>query len=243
MKSTKYIFKVLDLQVEATRKDIKYLHISVHPPTGNIIVSAPLEFRDDEIKNALIKRVPWIRKHQRSFLEAIRETSREMVSNESHYLWGQRYLLEVEQSLSNDVKIRGNKIIVKTINYLNCENKRKQLYDFYSLELQKIAEPILLEYMSRLQLSGINLKFIVMKTRWGSFNKRTNTISLNIELAKHPMKYTSYIIAHELSHLKSSRHGTEFQMQIEKLIPNWDTVNNSLALLPVSTLANKMLVK
>lgn len=235
MKNIKFIFTVLDLKVEATRKDIKYLHISVHPPTGNIIVSAPIEFRDDEIKNAVIKRIPWIHKHQRTLLEAVRETSREMVSNESHYLWGQRYLLEVEPASLNEVKISGKKIIIKTTDYSNRENKYRQLYDFYCLELQKKSVPILLKYESQLQVSGVKLKYIRMKTHWGSYSKKTNSISLNLELAKYPMKYASYIIAHELSHLTSSRHDREFQLHIESLVPNWNAINDSLNILPVAS--------
>lgn len=235
MKNIKFIFTVLDLQVEATRKNIKYLHISVHPPTGNIIVSAPLEFRDDEIKNAVIKRVPWIRKHRRTLLEAKRESSREMVSNESHYLWGQRYLLEVKSASSNEVTTNGKKIILRTTNFNNHEKKYRQLYNFYRLELKKKSVPILKNHEAQLQIYGVKLKYTKMKTRWGSFSEKTNTITLNVDLAKYPLKYTNYIIAHELSHLTSSRHDKDFQQHLAKLIPNWDVINENLRLLLISS--------
>lgn len=102
---------VSGLEISIERKDIKNLHIGVYPPNGKIRVATPLKLNDEAVRLAVISRLSWIKKQQQSFLNQPRQSKREMVSGESHYLFGKRYLL--------DVKYENTKhSIIKNI--LNC---------------------------------------------------------------------------------------------------------------------------
>src|SRR3954471_8993917 len=84
-----------DISVDVIRKDIKNVHLSVHPPTGRVRIAAPERMSLDTVRVFAIAKLPWIKKQQRKLREQERETPREYVDRESHYVWGRRYLLEV----------------------------------------------------------------------------------------------------------------------------------------------------
>ena len=84
-----------DISVEVIKKDIRNVHLSVYPPAGRVRISAPLRMDRDTIRVFAIAKLGWIRKQQRKLREQERETEREYLNRESHYVWGKRYLLRV----------------------------------------------------------------------------------------------------------------------------------------------------
>jgi hypothetical protein len=50
-----------DREYYVVYKDIKNLHIGVYPPMGRVRVAAPTKFDDDNVRLAVIRRLPWIR--------------------------------------------------------------------------------------------------------------------------------------------------------------------------------------
>ena len=84
-----------DISIAVTRKDIKNVHLSVHPPEGGVTLSAPTETRLEVARAYAITRLSWIREQQEKLRTQARETPREFIERESHYLWGRRHLLTV----------------------------------------------------------------------------------------------------------------------------------------------------
>src|SRR5207245_11771035 len=87
-----------DIAVDVVLKDIKNVHLSVHPPTGRVRISAPKRMRLDTIRVFAISKLAWIRQQQTKLRAQERETPREYVERESHYVWGKRYLLTIRKS-------------------------------------------------------------------------------------------------------------------------------------------------
>src|SRR2546421_12922922 len=86
---------VAGIDVDVIYKDIKNLHIGVYPPMGRVRVAAPKSLDDDRVRLAVVQRMPWI-KRQRDQLQAVqRQSEREMITGESHYVWGSRHRLKV----------------------------------------------------------------------------------------------------------------------------------------------------
>ena len=83
------------LKISTTRKDIKNIHLGVYPPDGKIRASIPLKTSDETLRLFLISKTSWIKKQQAKFLQQERQSKREYVSGESHYLFGNRYRLNV----------------------------------------------------------------------------------------------------------------------------------------------------
>ena len=81
--------------MDVVLKDIKNVHLSVYPPTGRVRISAPLRMSLDTIRVFAISKLGWIKQQQTKLREQERETPREYLDRESHYVWGRRYLLKV----------------------------------------------------------------------------------------------------------------------------------------------------
>ena len=84
--------------MDVVLKDIKNVHLSVHPPTGRVRISAPKRMSLDTIRVFAISKLAWIRQQQTKLRKQERETPREYLDRESHYVWGKRYLLTVIES-------------------------------------------------------------------------------------------------------------------------------------------------
>ena len=84
------------LLIEVIRKkNLKNLYVRVNPPEGNVTVSTPMELSNEDIKLFVLKKLPEITKVRDRMLSQERQSKREYVSGESHYLWGKPYRLQV----------------------------------------------------------------------------------------------------------------------------------------------------
>lgn len=160
-----------NLNVEIRRKAIKNLHISVLPPSGAVRVSAPLKMSDDAVKMAVASRLLWIKKQQRAFENQARETAREMVSGESHYLWGKRYLLEVLPTTGRhrlEIGHRTIKLFVRPNTGL--KNQTAVIETFYRNELKREIAKLLAKWQPKMGVTAKRFGVKKMKTLWGSCN-------------------------------------------------------------------------
>lgn len=86
------------IAVDVVHRDIKNLHLSVHPPTGRVRIAAPERMESEAIRLFAISKLDWIKRQQRKLDGQARETPREFLERESHYVWGKRYLLNVQEA-------------------------------------------------------------------------------------------------------------------------------------------------
>src|SRR5271165_4813767 len=84
-----------EIDIEVVKKDIKNVHLSVHPPAGRVRISAPLRMNLETIRVFAISKLGWIKQQQKKLRGQQRETPREYLDRESHFVWGKRYLLKV----------------------------------------------------------------------------------------------------------------------------------------------------
>ncbi len=102
-----YQIEVSGIPVDVVRKKIKNLHLGIYPPNGRVRAAVPLRLDDEAVRLAVISRLGWIRRQQNTFENQERQSQREMVSGESHYVDGHRYLLHVIENVCdvNDVAL------------------------------------------------------------------------------------------------------------------------------------------
>lgn len=62
-----------DLKIEIVRKNIKNLHLRVHPPMGAVSIAAPMQMRIEVIQAFALSKVPWIKKQQRRIQKYVYE--------------------------------------------------------------------------------------------------------------------------------------------------------------------------
>src|SRR3989442_6324841 len=85
--------EVRGIPVEIVRKDIRNLHLGVYPPNGRVRVAVPLHLDDEAVRLAVISRLGWIHRQKDGFERQDRQSEREMITGESHYVEGRRYRL------------------------------------------------------------------------------------------------------------------------------------------------------
>lgn len=210
------------LDIALHRKAIKNLNISVLPPMGDVRVSAPLAMSDEMIRLTVIGRLSWIKAQQNKFANQARQSPREMLSGESHYLWGERYLLDVVPATGRhylEVKHQRIKLFVRE--NTTHANKLLVLEQFYRDEMKREIAKLLDIWQSKMGVKAKTFGVKKMKTLWGSCNPDAKIIWLNLELVKKPKECLEYIVIHELVHLLERHHNAKFMAYMDEFLPNW----------------------
>jgi hypothetical protein len=226
--------KLGDIAVDVVLKDIKNVHLSVHPPTGRVRISAPKRTSIDTIRVFAISKLDWIRQQQKKLRGQERETPREYLDRESHYVWGKRYLLTIAESDEPpSIELTHSRMLLR-VRPGTDEHKRQALIEeWYREQLKEAVPPLLARWQP---LLGVRVeRFFVqrMKTKWGSCNYKARTIRLNTELAKKPVECLEYIVVHELVHLLEPTHNAHFVALMDRFMPQWQFHRQVLNCLPV----------
>lgn len=221
--------KLGDIAIDVVRKDIKNIHLSVYPPAGRVRISAPRRMTLDNIRVFAISKLGWIKKQQQKLQEQVRETPREYLDRESHYLWGKRYLFKVEEKDSAAyVSLKHNQMVLHIRPDTSDERKQALLAEWYREKLKEVVPALIAKWEP---LMGLKVeKFFVqrMKTKWGSCNHRARNIRLNTELAKKPPECLEYVVIHELVHLLEPSRNSRFISLMDQFMPKWHFYRDEL---------------
>lgn len=213
--------EIADVSIDVVRKPIKNMHLAVYPPTGRVRLAVPEGTSETVLRNFAISKLTWIRKQVRNMKSQKREPYREFVSGESHYLFGRRYMLLVEEGYQNQIRLKGNKIILRTPKPLDRQYKANYFNTFYRRELRKLIPEYIAKWEQKLGVKANDWVIRSMKTKWGSCNPETKRILLNLELAKKPLKSIEYVVLHELCHLVERTHNERFVELLDHNMLDW----------------------
>jgi predicted metal-dependent hydrolase len=223
-----------EIAVDLVLKDIKNVHLSVLPPTGRVRISAPTRMSIDTIRVFAISKLDWIKQQQAKLREQERETPREYVERESHYVWGKRYLLTVSESDEPpSIEVKHGRIVLR-VRPRTGEDKRKALVEeWYREQLKEAVPPLLARWQPLLDVRVERFFVQRMKTKWGSCNPGTRSIRLNTDLAKKPRECLEYVVVHEMVHLIERTHNARFVAMMDRAMPRWPFFREQLNRLPV----------
>ena len=224
-----------NIAVDVVLKDIKNVHLSVYPPSGRVRISAPSRMSLDTIRVFAISKLDWIKQQQKKLREQERETPREYLDRESHYVWGKRYLLKViESDEAPSVELKHSKMILLVRPGTNKGKKQAIVAEWYREQLKNAAPSVISKWEL---LMGVKVeRFFVqqMKTKWGSCNPTAKSIRLNTDLAKKPRECLEYIVVHEMAHLLEATHNSRFNALMDQFMPKCQFYRDQLNQLPVS---------
>lgn len=223
------VMEISGIKIEVIKKKIKNMHLSVLPPLGRVRISAPIGTNDETIKLFAIQKIGWIKKQIQKFESQPRQSEREYVSGESHYLWGRRYRLELKYTKkANKVETKGNKLVLTVREASTQEQREKIMNEWYRAEL-KAKLPALIEKWEKIigvKTNDFGVKN--MRTRWGTCNVKDKRIWINLQLAKKPVACLEYIVVHELVHLLEKNHTPVFIEYMDKFLPGWRVTKDEL---------------
>jgi predicted metal-dependent hydrolase len=227
--STNSFLQLGSVEALVVRKPIKNLHLSVLPPNGWVRVTAPAGMKDDAIRTLLALRLPWIKKQQIKFVGQERQTKREYVSGESHYLLGKRYrLMVVEANTLPRVEIKRNKILLYVRSNSSTAKREEVMVTWYRRQLYPVIEKMMIKWQKKMGVNANHWAIKRMKTRWGTCNHETGHILLNLELVKKPIGCIEYVVVHELLHLSEKKHNDRFINLMTRFLPKWRSLKEDL---------------
>jgi len=181
-----------------------------------------------------VSKLGWIRDQQEKFRSQARETPRQFVERESHYLWGRRYLLSVREEEAKPSVRLDHRRIVLTVRPGSSRTKREEVvHEWHKALLHEAVPPLISKWQARLGVTVSRYFLQRMKTKWGSCNHRAETIRLNTELVKKPKDLLEYVIVHEMLHLVAPTHSEQFLALMNKHYPAWREARAELNELPL----------
>lgn len=223
------------ISVDVVLKDIKNVHLSVHPPNGRVSISAPLRMKPENIRLYAISKLPWIKAQQKQLSDQKRETPREYLDRESHYVWGKRYLVKIVEHDGPPIVLLKHRMLTIRVRPNTNRTRRAQLLDaWYRQQVKQEAEKLIEKWRPILKVKVERCYVQKMKTRWGSCNTEARTIRINTELGKKKRQCLEYVVVHELVHLLERSHNDRFRWFMDKFYPKWVHVRADLNCTPLS---------
>lgn len=219
---------VSGIDVQVNKKNIKNMHLSVKPPLGNVVVSAPLLLSTKSIENFVRLNLGWIKKQQEKFINQPRMSARQYVSGETYYIFGKQFFLEFIPSKKRTFKIDGIKILLYMPENSSVENRQKFIREKFRKILIEQLERLIPKWEETTNLHCESFKTKYMTTRWGTCNSKAKRIWINLQMVEKPLECLEYIILHELIHLKISNHGKDFIEMMNQFMPDWKDRKNLL---------------
>lgn len=223
-----------DISVDVVLKDIKNVHLSVHPPTGRVRIAAPKRMSMETIRVFAISKIGWIKKQQEKLQDQERETPREFLDRESHYVWGRRYLLSVvEHNQAPAVELDHRRLVLAVRPGTDGEAMDAIVARWYREQIKAVVPELIAKWEPVIDVSVTRFHVQRMKTKWGSCTLGNRSIRLNTELAKKPKECLEYIVVHEMIHLVETTHNARFVALMDRYMPNWNHLQQKLNRLPV----------
>jgi len=228
--------EIRGIPVVIVRKEIKNLHVGVYPPNGRVRVAAPSYIDDEAVRLAVISRLGWIKRQQEGFERQERQSQREMVTGESHYFKGKRYLLDViEKDSAPVVRVVNTSTIELQVRHGSEREKRESvLHSWYREYLYEQIPPLVTKWASKIGVEVTEARVKKMKTLWGSCNPEARRIWLNMELAKKPPICLEYIVVHEIVHFVERHHNDRFLGVMDQHMPQWRLFRDELNRAPLA---------
>ncbi len=226
---------VRGIDIDVIYKDIKNLHIGVYPPLGRVRVAAPNRLDDDQVRLAVIQRLPWIKRQRDKLRSAERQSEREMITGESHYVWGiRRRLKVVERPGRAHFEIDGERLVLYVPADTPPDKRRIYLDQWYRDQLRQEIPDLIAKWEQTLDVTVPKWTIRRMKTKWGSCNRETRHIWFNAELAKKHPDCLEYIVVHEMTHYFERNHGERFTSLMDQHLPDWRSRRDQLNESPLS---------
>lgn len=219
-----------NIDIELIRKNIKNIHLSVHPPDGRVRLSVPKRMDDEAVRLFVISKLSWINKHKKKFSLQDGQAEIEFLSGESHYFLGSRYILNIIETTGKQrVQLRDDKYIDLYVRENSTKEKREKIMlEWYRQKLKMLIPGYIEKWENIIGVRVNDWGVKLMKTRWGTCNIRDKRIWINLELAKKNVTCLEYIVVHEMVHLLERYHNDVFKGYMSEFLPNWKSIKEEL---------------
>lgn len=174
---------------------------------GSVHVSAPYGVAKSAIDEFVESRTDWIKEQRKVLSETVQQSPAELSDGSVITLFGRQYTVTVREV--SGFFTEGDMLVVPSGDSGNIETA---VLRFMAEQCRRICTEAVKFYLDRAGYKGapVSVCFKYLKSRWGSYNRQKNLITLNLALCKLPEKYISYVAAHEVTHIFVHNHSDDF---------------------------------
>ncbi len=208
----KYILDGIEYDVIIEKKNNKNLYVRIKED-GKIHVTCNFLTSKSAIKKVLDENTKTLQK----MINHVKNQSKK--ENKFFYL-GKSYDIIIKEDISR-LYIEDNKIYTRDL---------KMLEKWYKNEIVRIFDERYVYIFNHFNenIKSPILKIRTMKTRWGVYNKKNHTITLNSKLIEFDISKIDYVIVHELSHIIHFNHSKAFWDLVSKYVPNYKEIRKEM---------------
>ncbi|EGT3601015.1 SprT family zinc-dependent metalloprotease [Clostridium perfringens] len=223
MKS-KIQFGTKEIEFRIEFRDRRTISISVEPPK-NILVVAPMNASEDEIKDIVKSKGAWIVQKLFEFRHIEeKKVKREFVNGESFMYLGRNYSLQihVDETLQNNsfVKLFRGKFHVY-VKEKNDEIIKKAMEEWYREKTKEQVAKRIKYYQKFFNKKPIDIKVKEQKKRWASCTSK-NELLFNWRCVMAKSTVLDYIIVHEMCHMYYMNHSREFWQLVSSVMSDYE---------------------
>jgi predicted metal-dependent hydrolase len=201
--------------------------------TGAVHVAAPLGTTAAWVAEQVLRKAPWILKHQARFRAARPAApARQYLSGEPQLYLGQHYNLLVAEAPRAAVQLLDGQLVVAYPAPHSPERTAALLAGWYRQQAAAqfaLALARIWPRFTEFKLTIPQLFVRQMQTRWGSCTPATGRIRLNVDLVRTNETCIDYVLVHECCHLLVPDHSARFYALQTRLLPDWQQAKALLA--------------
>ena len=193
----------------------KRIKLKYDAAKGAVIITLPPHVSAIQALEFAEEHEDWIKKQHLKYLNVPAFQAGHMLP-----FRGKQYLICHDESRAPRIWLEEDKIIVGG----RIEGFNIRLENWLKRQAKAIIPQITQEFETKLKalyrtksLGKISIRDT--KSRWGSCSGRGN-ISLSYRLIMAPEEVMTYVIAHEIAHLKEMNHSEDFWNIVDQLVPN-----------------------
>ncbi len=140
------------------------------------------------------------------------------------YHFGKEKVLRLQNGSKNDIT-SDEFCIYMTVKDITDADLKRKTYNAWLKEESKTAISLLCERAYPIFKNAVStfpeIKYRLMKTRWGSCMPKTKVLTFNTALAEYSVECIEYVVFHEFTHFIHPNHSKAFYAELEKHIPDW----------------------
>jgi len=186
-------------------------------PDGRLIVRAPLQAPDSDIKKLVERKASWIKAKQKQVRTASSRRGRiEFVNGEGFLYLGRFYKLALVDGAES-------LLVLKDQFYLSIYAlpKADSTFDnWYKKQALRLISERVEWYAEKNGFKYQQVKITSAKKRWGSCGSKGG-LNFSWRLVMAPLRVIDYVVIHELVHLEVKNHSNAFWDKVKTLMPDY----------------------
>lgn len=208
------------------RKDVKNINLRVRSDL-TVYVSAAKSVPVKSIDSLVAGRANYIFNALAGFEKSAekKNSTKQFVDGESVEFLGHNLRLKIIQDKKRRMECDGSFITLYVNDAKNYIEKCNLLNRWLRAEFKKLIEEICTQFYPKFKKYGVEypkIQYRTMISRWGSCQKKSNSLTFNTALVAAPRSSIEYVVMHEFTHLLQPNHSKKFYQQLSAFMPDWE---------------------